>query len=288
MSDEKVTAYFGNTLQIIPGVHNALSAVIAESAGFHSLFVTGAGVSNNFLGEPDLGFLTFDQLKCHVEQIRMKVGLPIFVDMDAGFGDAKCVNRYGRQLHALGVAGIFLEDQVQPKRCGHFSGKQIVLAEEMQEKVRALREVSPELIIVARTDALASEGLDASLRRATAYRDAGADATFVEAPVSKEQMHQIALLPWPQIINMVEGGKTPLVSRAELREMGFAVALYANFASRMAMQAMKVAYRSLFLQGDTSVLLDEMISFEERQTILGLSEWQDSEQRWIDKKLIKS
>ncbi len=285
MSDNRLKSLLGDGLHIIPGVHNALSAVLAEMANFNALFVTGAGVSNNYLAEPDLGFLTFDQLLAHVEQILIKVSLPVFVDFDAGYGDAKLIRRQAKQLASLGVAGVFIEDQVQPKRCGHFEGKQVVSIQEMTRKIYTLKNLEENLIVVARTDSLASEGESRALKRARAYRDAGADATFVEAPQTIGQMKKIAALPWPQVINMVEGGKTPLLDKNELERMGFFIALYANFASRMAMKAMKVAYKSLSLQGDTNVLLDEMMSFEERQEILGLPEWEEFEASLTEAKI---
>lgn len=268
----------GDGLHIMPGVHNALSAVLAEMAGFGAIFVSGAGVSNNYLGEPDLGLLTFDQLRAHVEQIVLKVRIPVFVDFDAGYGDAKLIHRQGRQLRDLGVAGVFLEDQLQPKRCGHFEGKQVVTTAEMVDKIHVLRDLSDDWVVVGRTDGLAVEGEEAAHKRVSAYRNAGADATFIEAPTTRQQVERIAALPWPQVINMVEGGKTPLFSGTELKRMGFCIALYANFASRMAMRAMKIAYKSLRMQGDTSVLVDDMISFEERQTIVGLQMWERFEE----------
>lgn len=266
-------AHLGEELLILPGVHNALSAVLAEMAGAQAVFVTGAGVSNNFLGEPDLGILNFQQLLAHVEQIMLKVSIPVIVDFDAGYGDAKLAWRQAKQLLRMGVSGIFIEDQVQPKRCGHFDGKQVVAVEEMIQKIYALRELSNEFVLVARTDALAAEGEESAFKRVQAYREAGADATFLEAPTTRIQLERIGALPWPQVVNVVEGGKTPLFTSSEWRNLGFSIALFANFASRMAMRSMKVAYKSLLTQEDTNVLIDEMISFDERQTILGLDDW---------------
>ena len=282
MTQNRLTKKLGEGLHILPGVHNALSAVLAEMAGFKALFVTGAGVSNNFLGEPDLGFLTFDQLKAHVEQILLKVSIPVFVDFDAGYGDAKLAYRQGRQLHQLGVAGVFIEDQVQPKRCGHFHGKKVIRKKEMLEKISAIREVSQDWVLVARTDALAVEEFETAMDRLNAYHHKGADVTFMEAPQSREQLKRIGALGWPQVINVVEGGLTPLISYQEIKDMGFTIALYANFASRVAMRAMKIAYKSLSIQGDTSVLLDEMVTFDERQSILRLHDWELFERRMAD------
>lgn len=273
MQKHEMRVHLGEDLLILPGVHNALSAVLAEMAGAKAVFVTGAGVSNNFLGEPDLGFLNFQQLLAHVEQILLKVSIPVFVDFDAGYGDAKLAWRQAKQLLSIGVSGIFIEDQVQPKRCGHFDGKQVVAIEEMVEKLCALRELNDDFVLVARTDSLAVEDEESVFHRLRAYRETGADATFLEAPTTRAQLERAGSLPWPQVVNIVEGGKTPLLTSSEWKGLGFSIALFANFASRMAMRSMKVAYKSLLAQGDTNVLVDEMISFDERQAILGLSEW---------------
>lgn len=275
--------YLGKDLLILPGVHNALSAVLAEMAGAQAVFVTGAGVSNNFLGEPDLGILNFQQLLGHVEQIMLKVSIPVIVDFDAGYGDAKLAWRQAKQLLHMGVSGIFIEDQVQPKRCGHFDGKQVVEVEEMVQKIYALRELSDDFLLVARTDALSVEGEESAFHRVHAYREAGANATFLEAPITRTQLERIGALPWPQVVNIVEGGKTPILTSSEWRGLGFSIALFANFASRMAMRSMKVAYKSLLTQGDTNVLMDEMISFDERQAILGLDDWNLFEDRLAER-----
>lgn len=280
---QKFQDRFGDDLLILPGVHNALSAVLAEMAGAKAVFVTGAGVSNNFLGEPDLGILNFQQLLAHVEQILMKVTIPVFVDFDAGYGDAKLAWRQAKQLLRLGVSGIFIEDQVQPKRCGHFDGKQVVAVEEMVQKLYVLREIDDDFVLVARTDALAVEGEESAFRRLCAYHEVGVDATFLEAPTSRVQLERIGALPWPQVVNVVEGGKTPLLTSAEWRSLGFSIALFANFASRMAMRSMKVAYKSLLTQEDTNVLVDEMISFDERQAILGLNDWKLFEESLVER-----
>lgn len=265
---------FGMEQLLLPGVHNALAARLAEETGFRSVFVTGSGVANNFLGEPDLGFLTLDQLKAHVEQICYCTTVPVFVDFDAGYGDAKLAYRNARQFVSLGVTGIFIEDQVQPKRCGHLNGKQIIHCDEMEMKIGAVRRVSDDLIIVARTDALAVEGEQSAFERVRHYHDAGADVTFVEAPTSLKQLKRIANLPWPQVVNIVEGGKTPELTADELRDLQFSIVLFADFASRMAMRSMQIAYKTLFAQGDTSMLVDEMMSFGDRQKIVGLRHWE--------------
>jgi 2,3-dimethylmalate lyase len=281
MTQNRLVARLGEGLQILPGVHNALSATLAKMAGARGIFITGAGISNNFLGEPDLGLLTFDQLRAHVDQVLLAVDIPVFVDFDAGYGDIKMAWRQAKQLIRQGVAGIFLEDQVQPKRCGHFEGKQVVPVGEMVAKISALREIDDDYVLVARTDAIAVEGDEAALERAHAYWEAGADVTFVEAPTSRKTLEKIGKLPWPQVINIVEGGKTPLATAAELKTLGFSIALYANFASRIAMRSMKVAYKSLMMQGDTNVLLDDMVSFQERQEIVHLPQWEEFENRFF-------
>ncbi|MCL6452082.1 MAG: isocitrate lyase/phosphoenolpyruvate mutase family protein [Alicyclobacillus sp.] len=278
MTGDRLQPWLGDELLVVPGVHNALSALLAETAGFRAVFVTGAGVSNNFLGEPDLGLLTFDQLRAHVEQIRLKVSIPVLVDLDAGYGDVKLVYRQGRQLRDLGVNGVFIEDQAQPARCSCGRAPEVGSLAETAAKIQVLRELSDEWLIVGRTDALAAEGEEGAIRRARAYHEAGADVTLIDGPADLAQMERFAALPWPQAANVVEGSRAPLLSASEMERLGFRLVVYANFASRMAMRAMKVAYMSLRMQGDTSVLLDEMMSFEERQSIVGLPRWQRFEE----------
>src|SRR5262249_45005322 len=210
---------------VVPGVPNAMGARIVADIGFDAVYVTGAGVSNFNLGVPDLGLITLTELTQTVAAIRDVTELPLIVDADTGFGNAVNVGRTIRVLERAGADGIQLEDQDFPKKCGHFSGKAVIPLPEMVQKVRAAADArrDSDLAIIARTDARAVEGLDAALERAVAYTAAGADATFVEAPESKDEMARIGKLPAPQFANMVFGGRTPMLPQGELAAMGYAV-----------------------------------------------------------------
>jgi 2-methylisocitrate lyase-like PEP mutase family enzyme len=256
---------------LVPGAADALSARVIASLGFEAIYITGAGVTNALLGLPDLGFISLPELAQQTSTIREAVELPIIVDADTGFGNPLNVRHTVQVLERAGANAIQIEDQVFPKRCGHFSGKQVIAAEEMMAKVRAAADArrSQDFLIVARTDARAEHGFQAAIDRAAKWIEAGADVTFVEAPESLEEVKRIpALLRVPQIINMVPGGKTPIVDAAALASMGFAVVLYANAALQGAIAGMQAALSELKARG----LLDEssgkIASFAERQRLV--------------------
>lgn len=256
---------------LVPGAADALAARVIASLGFEAIYVTGAGVTNTLLGLPDLGFISLPELAQQTSAIREAVELPIIVDADTGFGNPLNVRHTVQVLERAGANAIQIEDQVFPKRCGHFSGKQVIAAEEMTAKIRAACDArrSPDFLIVARTDARAQHGFQAAIDRAALWIDAGADVTFVEAPESLDEVQRIpALLRAPQIINMVPGGKTPVVDAAALASMGFAVVLYANAALQGAIAGMQAALSELKARG----LLDEnsgkIASFAERQKLV--------------------
>lgn len=220
----------GRTL-LVPGAPNALTARLIEDVGFDAAYLTGAGLSNTFLGMPDIGLLTLPEIATHVAAISAVVETPLIVDADTGFGNAVNVWHTVRTLERAGAFAIQLEDQTFPKRCGHFEGKSVVAAEEMAAKVRSAVEArtDPNLLIMARTDARATEGLEEAIRRARMYRDAGADILFVEAPRSEDEIRAIAAeVEGPKVLNIVEGGKTPALRLERAAELGFAIVLYAN------------------------------------------------------------
>src|SRR5437870_6915163 len=196
---------------ILPGVANALAARVVADQGFAAAYVTGAGIANSFLGIPDNGLVTLTELADHVAAIREVFPGPLMVDADTGFGNALNMARTIRVLERAGADAIQIEDQVFPKRCGHFEGQQVIASAEMVQKIKAAVDArtDPDLLIVARTDAIAVEGFAAAIDRAHVFREAGADVGFVEAPLNEEQMKAIAGLPWPQLANIVIGGKTP-------------------------------------------------------------------------------
>lgn len=268
---------------LLPGAANALTARVVEDAGFDAVYVTGAGVSNTYLGMPDHGVLGLDELCGHVDAICDVVGVPVVVDADTGFGNALNVQRTVRRLERAGAAAIQIEDQVSPKKCGHFNGKAVVPTEEMVGKVRAAVDArrDDDLVVVARTDARATEGLAAACDRAAAYQAAGADVVFVEAPESIEELrHVTRQVPGLHVANMVEGGRTPLVPRATLAELGFAVALYANAAMRGAVVGMRDVLTHLGEHGDTRDAAHLMISWEDRQALVRKPEFDRLEERY--------
>jgi 2-methylisocitrate lyase-like PEP mutase family enzyme len=268
---------------LLPGAPNALTARVIEESGFHAAYVSGAGVTNTFLGMPDLGLISVTELASHVAAIADAVRIPLVVDADTGFGSALNVRRTVRTLEAAGAAGLQLEDQVMPKKCGHFAGKGVVPASEMVGKIRAAVDarVDDDLVIIARTDALAIEGVGAACERANAYREAGADVLFVEAPTSLAQMREItSSVEGPHVANMVEGGVTPIVTREELGELGYTVALYANAAMRGAVRGMREVLDHLAVHGDTTKAAELMISWEERQSLVRKPEFDRLDARY--------
>lgn len=258
---------------LLVGAPNALTARVVEEAGFEAVYLSGAGIANTFLGAPDIGLFGLAELRDHVAAVRGAVGLPLVVDIDTGFGNALGVQRTVRELARAGADAVQLEDQVAPKRCGHFAGKAVIPVGEMVGKIHAALDAragdGDGPLLIARTDARAVEGFDAACARAVRYHEAGADIVFVEAPRTREELAEIPRrVPGPQVANMVEGGLTPLLPLAELEEMGFAIALYANTAMRAAVAGMQPVLRHLREHGDTRGLDDRIISWAERQSLV--------------------
>lgn len=256
---------------LVPGAANALSARVIEDLKFEALYLTGAGVTNMYLGLPDMGFLSLAQLAEHTAAIRDAVTLPLIVDADTGFGNALNVRHMIRVLQRAGANAIQIEDQISPKRCGHFSGKYLIPVGEMLGKLKAAVDArtSEDLLIIARTDARAVNGFQAAVDRASAYIETGADITFLEAPESLDELRRIPqLLPAPQIVNMVVGGKTPILDASELSAMGFAIVLYANAALQGAILGMKNALRELKQRGRLDESSTTLVGFDERQRLV--------------------
>lgn len=268
---------------LLPGAPNALSARVAEESGFEGVYVSGAGVTNTYLGMPDLGLLTLSELVAHVAAMADAVSVPLIVDADTGFGNAINVQRTVRQLERAGAAAIQIEDQVSPKKCGHFEGKQVVSTHEMVGKIHAAADarVDDDLVIIARTDARAVHGIEQACERAAKYLEAGADVLFVEAPRTVEEMrfltHQV---PGRHMANLVEGGLTPILSQQTLGELGFAVALYANAAMRGAVMGMRAVLEHLGHHGDTRDATDLMINWADRQSLVRKSEFDSLDRRY--------
>ncbi|MEE8110225.1 MAG: oxaloacetate decarboxylase [bacterium] len=268
---------------IVPGAYDALTARLIEDAGFPIVYATGAGISNSQLGLADVGLLSFGEIFQQVGRIVEATSAPVIVDADTGYGGPANVVRTVKEFGRIGVGGIQLEDQVFPKQCGHFEGKSVVPAEEMVGKVHAALDAreDEELVVIARTDAREGLGLDAALERARAYAEAGADLTFVEAPLTREEMARIPKeVPVPQVANMVEGGKTPLLSAAELEEMGYKVVLFANCVLRAGVKAVERILGALKQEGTTAGHLELLISMEERNRLTGLEEISEWEKKY--------
>lgn len=271
-------------LVLVPGAVDALSARLVEQAGFQAVYATGAGIANALLGLPDLGLASMTEV---LEQVRRMVGavdLPLIADADTGYGNPLNVVRTVREFERAGVAGLQIEDQVSPKRCGHFSGKEVVPAAEMVQKLRAALDArrDPDLVLIARTDALAVHGLDAAIERAAQYAEEGADVLFVEAPTTAAELRRIAqAVPAPLLANMTEGGRTPILPAAELEALGYRVAIYPNLLLRATLLAGSEALRRLRAEGSSLGFLDRLLPWDERQRLVGLPEYEALERRFV-------
>jgi 2-methylisocitrate lyase-like PEP mutase family enzyme len=271
---------------ILPGAYDALSARLIEASGFDAVYLTGAGFANASLGVPDIGLVSVTELRDHVARVADAVSVPLVVDADTGFGNAINMRRTVRQLERAGASALQIEDQVFPKKCGHFAGKAVIPADEMVQKVHAAVDarLSEDLLIIARTDARAVSSMEEALDRAHQYREAGADILFVEAPESVDELATIgAAFDAPLVANMVEGGKTPLLSVTELAELGFSLVLFANAALRVSQRAITDMLRELSATGGTSTVLDRMATWDERQSAVGKPEYDALEQKYSTK-----
>jgi 2-methylisocitrate lyase-like PEP mutase family enzyme len=268
---------------IVAGAANALAARVIQDVGFEAVYLSGAGLTNTYYGMPDLGFVGLSDLVQHTSAIRNAVNLPIIVDADTGFGNALNVLHTVKSLERAGANAIQLEDQVMPKKCGHFSGKQVITTQEMISKVKAAVDarVSEDFLIIARTDARAVNGIDDAIDRAQQYAAAGADITFVEAPINIDELRRIPKdIQCPQIVNVVIGGKTPSLNAKEYAQMGFGMVLYANAALQGALRGMTDALQNLKNNG----LLEEdpslVATFAERQLIVQKDYFDDLDKKY--------
>jgi 2-methylisocitrate lyase-like PEP mutase family enzyme len=258
-----------------PGVFDTLSARIAQRVGFPMAFVSGYSVAATAIGEPDLGLLTQTEMIDRARRICMSVQIPIIVDADTGYGNPLNVHRTVRELIAAGAAGCFLEDQLWPKKCGHMRGKKVIARDDYVHKIRAAVDArgDRDFFIVARTDALAAISLDDAVARVQAAREAGADASFVEAPTSLEDLKEIGRRsPTPNVANMIEGGKTPVLPRRQLSELGFQLILYPLTALFSAARVMETMYQKLKADGTTLGREDDLMSFPEFNKLIGVDE----------------
>ena len=269
---------------IVPGAFNALSARVVADLGFEAIYVTGAGVTNMWFGLPDQAFMGLTDIADHTARIRDAVEVPLIVDADTGFGNALNTYHAVRTLERAGADCIQLEDQVSPKRCGHFNGKEVISTDEMLGKIKAAVDArrDPHLLIMARTDAAAVHGFEAAVERAQRFAEAGADILFVEAVTSADEIRALPQrLAKPQLMNMVIGGKTPIFSAEELGGLGYGIVLYANAALQGAVAGMQ---KALTVLRDTQRIDEDpalVAPFAERQRLVRKGEWDALEKRYI-------
>lgn len=266
-----------DAIVLAPGIYDAFSALIAEQAGFEALYLSGASIAYTRLGRSDVGLTTYTEVADTLARITERVSLPVIVDADTGFGNALNVMRTVRGFERAGAAMVQLEDQGFPKRCGHLDGKTVVSAQEMVGKLKAALDArtSESTLILARTDAIAVEGLDAALDRAELYLEAGVDALFIEALRTPEQM-DIACERFskriPLLANMVEGGKTPIQSATQLQQHGFRIAIFPGGTARAVAHTLQAYYGSLKTHQTTNPWRDQMLDFDELNAVIGTPE----------------
>jgi 2-methylisocitrate lyase-like PEP mutase family enzyme len=264
----------GDGLIVAPGVSDGLSARLVERAGFLAVYASGGAIARS-MALPDLGLLSMSEVVGRLRPIVDAVGIPVIADADDGYGNALNVRRTVAAFEQAGVAALHLEDQLSPKRCGHLDDKTLIPAQDFAQKIAAARDAAtdPDLVIIARTDAIAVEGFAAAIARARLYGEAGADVLFVEAPETEQQIERIAEeLPGPNLINMFHGGKTPLLPADRLGDLGYRIVIIPSDLQRAAMHAMEEVLRALKHDGDSHSLSERMVSFQQREEIVGTAD----------------
>jgi 2-methylisocitrate lyase-like PEP mutase family enzyme len=260
---------------VVPGAADALTARLIEDTGFSAVYASGAGIANVLFALPDIGLLTMTEMIEPIKRIVQAVNIPVIADADTGYGNAVNVTRTVQVYEEAGVAAIQLEDQVTPKKCGHFNGKEVIAAEEMAQKVHAAVRARKEMLVIARTDSLATHGTDESVRRANLYARAGADLIFVEAPTQKDEIAELPRrIQAPLLFNMTEGAKTPALTHDELQSMGYRVVIHPNLAMRVAARAIQSALAVLQKTRGSELLIPSMLEWNERQRLVRLPEWE--------------
>ncbi|HEC96280.1 MAG TPA: isocitrate lyase/PEP mutase family protein [Euryarchaeota archaeon] len=277
---------------VMPGAYDALSARIIEMQGFKAIIHTGYGTAASLLGQPDVGLVSFREMCDRVKSIARAVSIPVIGDADTGYGNAVNVYRTVKEYIWAGAAGLFIEDQVWPKRCGHMFGKQIIDKEEMVGKIMAAvdarDEEDPDFVVGARTDAIAINGIDDAIERAEAYREAGADFIFIEAYENIEQMERaVKEVKAPLMLNLIEGGRTPLVSVEEAEKMGFKIVIFPLTTLYAAAKAMTETLSILKEKGSAMSYLDKLITFPEFAKIVGIEKIREMERKYLPEKILK-
>lgn len=272
-----------NEFLVLPGVFDALSARITEITGFDAIFQTGYGTAATVLGMPDYGFLNAGETMDNARKIVRAVDIPVIVDIDTGYGNPLTVWRIVKDLESTGAAGVFLEDQVWPKRCGHMAGKEIISVDEYLLKLTAAIDArnAKDFIVVARTDARATSGLDEAIERGREYFNSGADVIFVEAPSSIDELKEIgSKIDAPLVANMIEGGITPNLTASELHDLGFRIGVFPLSGLFASAFAMKQVFKELHRSGSTSREKEKMITFEEFNRLVNLQKYIDLERKY--------
>ncbi|MEX0339940.1 MAG: oxaloacetate decarboxylase [Arenibacterium sp.] len=272
-------------ITVLPGVHDTLTALVAESCGAKALAAGGYSATSSLLARPDSSQLSLTELADYYARITERVQAPILADADTGFGNVTNVARTVKQMERAGVGGFFIEDQVFPKRCGHMAGKAIVGVEEMAGKLKAALDARADesVMIMARTDAIATDGFQAALDRMALYREIGVDILFIEAPTSIEQLQRIPVeLDGPCMVNLIDGGATPILSASEFQDMGFSACVMPVTASHVVVKALRAFYVDLLKNGDLREAMDHGIGFADYTDFVGLREQRESEQAYLD------
>jgi len=271
-----------NKVLYLPGAYDGLSAKIAENEGARAIYATGGGIARS-TGVPDMGLLSLDEIAHRLEQMVDAVEIPIVADMDTGYGNALNARRALRAFERAGVAGFHIEDQVFPKKCGHYENKSVVAAEEFYSKIRAVRDaVSDEdILLIARTDALAVHGIDEAINRMHRAIEAGANMVFVEAPTTMAEIEQIAKeLPYPKMLNMFWSGKTPVLDTKQLEALGFDMVIVPSDLQRIAIAAMSRAAQEIINFGHTKELANQMATFQEREAAINSEFFNELDKRY--------
>jgi len=273
----------GRGYTMAPGAYDTLTARLVEQAGFEAVYLTGGGYSRAN-GYPDLGLLTLSENVRFIGLTVEAVGIPVIADADTGYGNAINVIRTVREYEKSGAAGFHLEDQVSPKKCGHYEGKEVIARAEMVGKIKAAVDTrrDADLVIIARSDARAIEGLQASIDRVNAYLEAGADVGFVEAPQTVEELRIVGKsVRGPALVNVFEGGKTPMLGAKELEEMGFRLGIYPSQTHRAAIRAAQRVLAAMKRDGDTSAIEAELATFQDREDAVGTARWRELEEKYM-------
>ena len=271
-------------LLVAPGCFDGLSARLVEEAGFEAAYFSGGAVARS-MGLPDIGLVTMSEVIERAAQVVSAVKIPVIADADTGYGNAINLVRTVREYERVGVTAIHIEDQITPKRCGHLDGKEVISLPEMIKKLEAAlaSRADPDFCIIARTDARGVHGLDDAISRARAFAQLGVDAVFVEAPQSESELEQIprALPNIPLLVNVFKGGKTPMLPVERLEKMGYRIAIYPSETQRAAIYAMRQALSLLKREGTTEAMDEALTTFKERDTIVGLDDWQELERKFL-------